>query len=108
MYANSTCQTPEHVHYSGYTFAQIESLTHLILECCHIAEKHHFAVLEKYSDKRFKKCALYVKNQLQAGFVLDPSPSPTASMVVPRLEDIQSNWDFTSTTIERMPIPMHG
>lgn len=59
-----------HIHYSGYTWAQIKPLVAMILECCRSPQKHHAAVYEKYSDRRFKKASTFVEEELSKGFVL--------------------------------------
>ncbi|TDZ51649.1 G2/mitotic-specific cyclin-4 [Colletotrichum trifolii] len=62
--------TPAHVHYSGYTWAQLKSLVSMILECCYSPRKHHLAVYEKYSDKRYRRAAEYVQTEIGKGFAL--------------------------------------
>ncbi|GJC88173.1 G2/mitotic-specific cyclin-4 [Colletotrichum liriopes] len=62
--------TPAHVHYSGYTWGQLRNLVTMILECCHSPHKHHLAVFEKYSDKRYKRAAEYVQTEISKGFTL--------------------------------------
>ncbi|TQN74206.1 G2/mitotic-specific cyclin-4 [Colletotrichum shisoi] len=62
--------TPAHVHYSGYTWGQLRNLATMILECCHAPRKHHLAVFEKYSDKRYKRAAEYVQTEITKGFTL--------------------------------------
>lgn len=63
-------QTKPHVYYSQYTYTQLKPLMATILDCCRIARKHHVAVFEKYSDKRYKRAATFVETQLNKGFVL--------------------------------------
>lgn len=62
--------TTSHVHYSGYTWAQIKPLVAMVLECCRSPQKHHSAVYEKYCDRRFKKSAVFVEEALDNGFEL--------------------------------------
>ncbi|KAI0848588.1 cyclin-like protein [Daldinia vernicosa] len=62
--------TPEHVHYSGYTFAQLKPLIGMLFDCCRIGRKHHRAVFEKYSTRLFKRAAPFVEEQIQNGFRL--------------------------------------
>ncbi|KAI1411931.1 A/B/D/E cyclin [Hypoxylon sp. FL1857] len=62
--------TPEHVHFSGYTYAQLKPLIVTILDCCRTGPKHHQAVFEKYSTRLFKRAAVFVKEQLMGGFKL--------------------------------------
>lgn len=39
-----------------------------MLECCEDPAKHHSAIYEKYSDKRYKTASLFVRNQVAEGF----------------------------------------
>ncbi|POS83886.1 hypothetical protein EPUL_004851, partial [Erysiphe pulchra] len=54
--------TKQHVHYSGYTWTQLRPLVAMIKECCEFPQKHHNAVFEKYSDRKFKRAAQFVYN----------------------------------------------
>ncbi|KAK2774182.1 hypothetical protein FQN52_004412 [Onygenales sp. PD_12] len=62
--------TPAHVHYSNYTYSQLHPLVSLILECCESPQKHHAAVYEKYSDRRFKRASYFVESEMNKGFKL--------------------------------------
>ncbi|KAK5657283.1 hypothetical protein OQA88_3345 [Cercophora sp. LCS_1] len=69
--------SPAHVHYSGYTMAQLKPLVTLILDCCQDARKHHLAVFEKYATAKYKKASLYVEGEIVKGFRLSlPSTTP--------------------------------
>ncbi|KAK3073917.1 hypothetical protein LTS18_014347, partial [Coniosporium uncinatum] len=57
-----------HVHYSQYTYSQLRHLVATILECCDNPRKHHAAVYEKYSDKRYKRASVFVEGELSRGF----------------------------------------
>lgn len=59
-----------HIHYSGYTWAQIKPLVAMVLECCRSPQKHHAAVYDKYCDRRFKKSSIFVQDELAKGFTL--------------------------------------
>ncbi|KAH8722707.1 cyclin-like protein [Phaeosphaeriaceae sp. PMI808] len=59
-----------HVHYSGYTFTQLRQLLSTILECCDNPQKHHAAVHEKYTDKRYKRASIFVEAEISKGFSL--------------------------------------
>ena len=61
-------QTLPHIRYSGYTYSQLDYLITLILECCEKPEKHHRAIYEKFSDKRFKCASIFVAAELKNGF----------------------------------------
>ncbi|ESW99474.1 hypothetical protein KL918_001593 [Ogataea parapolymorpha] len=58
--------TDLHVFYSGYTAEQLEPLAEAVEECCLRAAAHHHAVYEKYSERRFKRSARYVRDYLEA------------------------------------------
>lgn len=60
--------SPAHVYYSGYTWNQLKPLVSLVIECCENAQKHHAAVFEKYSDRRYKRASTYVEDQMNKGF----------------------------------------
>ncbi|KAL2011220.1 hypothetical protein VTN00DRAFT_3938 [Thermoascus crustaceus] len=60
--------TPAHVYYSNYTYSQLYPLVSLILECCENPQKHHAAIFEKYTDKRFKRASLFVEAEVKKGF----------------------------------------
>ncbi|KHN94599.1 Cyclin B, G2/mitotic-specific [Metarhizium album ARSEF 1941] len=62
--------TKAHVHYSGYTWAQLKPLVTMMIECCEQPALHHSAVYEKYQEKRFKEVATIVQHALDAGFTL--------------------------------------
>jgi len=91
--------TISHVHYSGYTWAQIKPLVAMIFECCHNPKEHHLAIYEKYTDRRFKKSSIYVQDELAKGFRLpfqnaiprvslyDRSETPATMRFPPILDD---------------------
>jgi len=56
------------VYYSNYTYSQLRPLILLMLDCCEDPLKHHAAIYEKYLDKRYKKAASYVQNEMHLGF----------------------------------------
>ncbi|KAL5119869.1 B-type cyclin [Pleosporales sp. CAS-2024a] len=59
-----------HVHYSGYTLSQLRQLLCTILECCDNPQKHHAAVFDKYTDKRYKQASVFVEAEISKGFSL--------------------------------------
>ncbi|KAF1927720.1 G2/mitotic-specific cyclin 3 [Didymella exigua CBS 183.55] len=59
-----------HVHYSGYTMSQLRQLVSCIMECCDNPQKHHAAVYEKYTDKRYKRASIFVETEIAKGFQL--------------------------------------
>ncbi|PLN77058.1 putative G2/mitotic-specific cyclin [Aspergillus taichungensis] len=62
--------TPAHVHYAGYTYSQLFPLVYLMMECCETPRKHHAAIYEKYTDKRYKRASLFVEAEMRKGFRL--------------------------------------
>ncbi|EFY93254.1 G2/mitotic-specific cyclin (Clb3), putative [Metarhizium acridum CQMa 102] len=68
--------TKAHVHYSGYTWAQLKPLVTMMIECCEQPALHHSAVYEKYQEKRFKEAATVVQHALDAGFTLPHHSAP--------------------------------
>ncbi|KAI1423029.1 cyclin-like protein [Xylaria sp. FL1777] len=61
---------PAHVHYSGYTYQQLKPLVAMLLDCCRHARKHHSAVFDKYSDKRYRHASTYVEEEIMRGYTL--------------------------------------
>ncbi|ORY09961.1 cyclin-like protein [Clohesyomyces aquaticus] len=59
-----------HVHYSGYTLQQLRQLISEILDCCDNPQKHHQAVYDKYTDKRYKRASNFVETEISKGFQL--------------------------------------
>jgi G2/mitotic-specific cyclin 3/4 len=58
----------------------------MMKECCENPTKHHAAVFEKYSDRRYKRAALFVQAEMGKGFIL---PSMHASRPsLPSLESV--------------------
>ena len=58
----------------------------MMKECCENPTKHHAAVFEKYSDRRYKRAALFVQAEMGKGFTL---PSMHASRPsLPSLESV--------------------
>ncbi|PQE30558.1 cyclin domain-containing protein [Rutstroemia sp. NJR-2017a WRK4] len=78
--------SPAHVYYSGYTWLQLKPLVALIMECCENARKHHAAVFDKYSDRRYKRASTYVEDQMTKGFSL-PGTRRRSSVVNNSIND---------------------
>ncbi|OHE93212.1 cyclin domain-containing protein [Colletotrichum orchidophilum] len=83
--------TPAHVHYSGYTWGQLKNLVTMILECCYTPRKHHLAVFEKYSDKRYKRAAEYVETEIAKGFTLPAVRQSTGRATAYDFAEVDSN-----------------
>nr|POF18648.1 g2/mitotic-specific cyclin-4 [Quercus suber] len=64
--------TPAHVYYSNFTYAQLRPLLATILECCEDPCKHHGAVFDKYTDKRYKRASTFVAAEIGKGYRLPP------------------------------------
>jgi hypothetical protein len=71
-----------HVYYSNYTLAQLYRLLKALLDCCQAARIHHRTVYEKYTDRRYKKSSIFVREQLAAGFQLPVMIRGTLGSVV--------------------------
>lgn len=77
-----------HVHYSGYTYNQLKPLLDMMVDCLREPDKHHGAVFEKYSDRRFKGASHFAADQMRRGFGLPHQP-PRLTMQVPNREYLQ-------------------
>lgn len=61
-----------HVHYSQYTYRELEPLVTVILECCENPIEHHHAVALKYAEKRDGWAPIFVQDKFAEGFMLPP------------------------------------
>jgi G2/mitotic-specific cyclin 3/4 len=73
-------QTKPHVHYSGYTYSQLRPIVERLLECCEDPHHHHQAVYTKYSDKRFKRAAIFVEGEMARGFRIQTQEDPVLAL----------------------------
>ncbi|RMD44978.1 hypothetical protein DV735_g58, partial [Chaetothyriales sp. CBS 134920] len=89
--------TPHHVHYSGYTFAQLRPLLRLLLECCENPRKHHAAVFTKYSDKRYKRASAFVEAELLRGFRLPADLQQAKPYTGPQLQQFFDTVSYFRT-----------
>jgi G2/mitotic-specific cyclin 3/4 len=94
-------QSPAHAYYSGYTWAQLKQLVTMMMECCEDPAKHHAAVYEKYSDRRYKRASLFVKGEMESGFVLPTSHSPMSQYSLPIAESIAAHIPYEQS-LKRM------
>jgi hypothetical protein len=95
--------SPAHVYYSGYTWTQLRSLVSMIMECCENPQKHHSAVFEKYSDRRYKRASLFVQAEMDKGFTLPSLQLPLARPSLPSLEDVAAHMPYeTREPFKRM------
>jgi G2/mitotic-specific cyclin 3/4 len=80
-------QSPAHVYYSGYTWVQLKPLVTMIMECCENPQKHHSAVYEKYSDRRYKRASIFVRGEMEKNFNLPSTQMPLTRQSLPSFED---------------------
>lgn len=66
--------TRAHVYYSNYTYRQLHRVLKGIWSCCIDAQKHHHAVFEKYTDKRYKRASTFVFAEMEKGFQIPGLP----------------------------------
>lgn len=87
-------QTPAHAYYSGYTWTQMRPLVAMIMECCENPQKHHSAVYDKYSDRRYKRASVFTQSELTrpGGFVLPPAFVSRSSL--PSMDDVTSHMQY--------------
>lgn len=83
-----------------------------MLDCCRTAARHHAAVFEKYSDKRYKRASLYVETELKNGFELSfQAPVRQAWQLCHTEDETFDALHFAPATEYqqyKMPIPMQG
>ncbi|TAQ88610.1 hypothetical protein B7494_g3046 [Chlorociboria aeruginascens] len=89
--------TPAHVYYSGYTWTQLRPLVSMIMGCCENPQKHHSAVFEKYSDRRYKRASLFVQAEMTNGYVLPAIQYANSRPSLPSLEDAAANISYEKT-----------
>lgn len=63
-----------HVYYSNYTYRQLHRVLKGIHSCCIAAQKHHSAVFDKYTDKRYKRASTFVFAEMEKGFQVPGLP----------------------------------
>ncbi|KAL9597323.1 MAG: hypothetical protein Q9179_004309 [Wetmoreana sp. 5 TL-2023] len=81
--------SPAHTYYSNYTYTQLYNLVLLIVECCEDPRKHHAAIFDKYTDKRYKRASLFAETEMLRGFrVLDINSNSLGTWPIP-CEDSQ-------------------
>ncbi|KAL8688935.1 MAG: hypothetical protein Q9218_005273 [Villophora microphyllina] len=81
--------SPAHTYYSNYTYTQLYNLVLLIVDCCEDPRKHHAAIFDKYTDKRYKRASLFAETEMLRGFrVLEMECNNPGSWPMP-CEDTQ-------------------
>lgn len=64
----------------------------MIVECCESPQKHHSAVYEKYTDRRYKRASVFVQAEMDKGFTLPPTKAYRQSLPSP--EDAQAHLPY--------------
>ena len=79
-----TSQSPAHTYYSNYTYSQLYNLVLMILECCEDPRKHHAAIFDKYTDKRYKRASIFAETEMHRGFrILEIGTSSVSAWPMP-------------------------
>ncbi|TGJ86021.1 hypothetical protein E0Z10_g2757 [Xylaria hypoxylon] len=102
---------PPHVHYSGYTYQQLKPLVAMLLDCCRHARKHHSAVFEKYSDKRYRHASSYVEEEIMRGYILPFEHRLSISYPVEFFNNETTRASFATSHVAptaKVPISTHG
>ncbi|KAI0977313.1 hypothetical protein F4678DRAFT_9570 [Xylaria arbuscula] len=107
---------PAHVHYSGYTYQQLKPLVAMLLDCCRHARKHHSAVFEKYSDKRYRHASTYVEDEIMRGYTLPFEPRVSMPFAVEFFSSVSTRASYAGSHNDshagphavKIPIPTHG
>ena len=63
-----------------------------MVESCENPQKHHGAIFDKYSDKRYKRASLFVQNEMRKGFTLLDIATNNTATTAPMYDDKQI-WD---------------
>lgn len=63
-----------------------------MFECCDNPQKHHGAIYDKYTDKRYKRASHYVESEIRRGFQIADVASNNAATFVNFYND-QLIWD---------------
>jgi hypothetical protein len=75
----------------------------MIMECCENPQKHHAAVYEKYSDRRYKRASNFVRGEMEKGFTLPSTLVALSRQSLPAFEDITDHMSFeTRESFKRM------
>lgn len=76
----------------------------MMMECCEAPQKHHGAVFDKYSDRRYKRASIFVQTEMSRGFKLPAAFIARPSLPsLPSLEDVAAHMPFeTRDSFKRM------
>ncbi|KIN05064.1 hypothetical protein OIDMADRAFT_101886 [Oidiodendron maius Zn] len=100
--------SPAHVYYSGYTWTQLRPLVSMILECCQSPQKHHGAVYEKYTDRRYKRASSFVQTEMSKGFTLPPLKASRPSLPSPEQVLAQLPYDSRESFKRMVQVQVKG
>lgn len=75
------------MYYSNYTYSQLHSLILLMVECCETPHKHHAAIFDKYTDKRYKRASQFVESEMRKGFLVQDVATNHAANIVNLYDD---------------------
>lgn len=80
-------QSAAHVYYANYTYSQLFNLILLMVECCEDARKHHCAIFDKYTDKRYKRASNFAESEMKRGFQIEDVASHPAALCASHYDD---------------------
>ena len=80
----------------------------MIIECCRNPEKHHAAVFEKYTDRRYKRASLFVQAEMEKGFILPAVQYPISRQSLPSLEDVEDHMPYETIESYKRMVQVKG
>ena len=80
----------------------------MIMDCCRNPAKHHSAVFEKYSDRRYKRASLFVQAETDKGFILPSLHYPNSRPSLPSLEDIEAHMPYETIESYKRMVQVKG
>lgn len=64
-----------------------------MVECCEDARKHHCAVYDKYTDKRYKRASHFAETEMKRGFqILDVNAHASTPTSYANLYEERHMW----------------
>lgn len=80
----------------------------MIMECCRNPAKHHAAVFDKYSDRRYKRASLFVQAEMDKGFILPSLTFPHTRPSLPSLEDVEAHMPYETIESYKRMVQVKG
>jgi len=77
-----------------------------MLECCENPQKHHAAVLDKFSDRRYKRGSIFVQTELTRGFTLPPLGTSRPS--IQSMEDVPGYLAYEAREASKRMVQIKG